>query len=232
MKKAAVLFMGLPGAGKGTQAFRLTELFPDFVHFDTGGEIYRRITDPRFEGDEMVQQQKEIYFAGVLNDPQWVADLVAERIRTYSAQDRGLVFSGSPRTLYEAKAVAPILFDAYGKDRVAVLALEVSEETARERSLGRISCTDKTCRFPTTRDMAGKPCPVCGAALPTGDQKDEEWKISQLSTRFAEYRERTVPAVEYLRSLGLVEEIDGEMTPEEVSSAVLEVLEKRLDIKP
>ncbi|MDP2735325.1 MAG: nucleoside monophosphate kinase, partial [bacterium] len=136
MEKAAVLFMGLPGAGKGTQAFRLTKHFPNFVHFDTGGEIYRRITDPLYEGDEMVQKQKEIYFAGVLNDPQWVSDLVAERIRTYSAQDQGLVFSGSPRTRYEAEAIAPVLFDSYGKGRVAVLVVNVSEETARQRSLG------------------------------------------------------------------------------------------------
>lgn len=229
MEKAAILFMGLPGTGKGTQAFKVTERFPNFTHFDTGGEIYRRIMDPRFATDPVVQKQKEIYFAGILNDPQWVSDLVAERIKTYAGQDRGVVFSGSPRTLHEAKTIAPILFDAYGKDRVLVFVLEISEETAKKRSLGRISCSNKKCRYPATKDQGGKPCPACGTILPTEDQKDEDWKVSHLDTRFEEYRERTLPAVKYLLSLGLGETLDGEKSVEEIFTQIIEAIERRFN---
>jgi adenylate kinase len=229
MEKAAILFMGPPGTGKGTQTFKVTERFPNFTHFDTGGEIYRKVTDPRFATDSVVQKQKEIYFAGILNDPQWVSELVAERIKTYAKQDRGVVFSGSPRTLHEAKTIIPTLFDAYGKDRVLTFILEVSKETAKKRSLGRISCSNKKCRYPATKDQRGKPCPACGTTLPMEDQKDEIWKISHLDTRFKEYRERTLPAVKYLFSLGLGETLDGEKSAEETFIQVVEAIERRLN---
>lgn len=92
MEKGAILLMGLPGVGKGTQAFNLIGSFPNFVHVDTGAEIYRRIHDPTFASDPTVQKQREIYEAGLLNDPRWVANLVVERIHTYASQGKGLSF--------------------------------------------------------------------------------------------------------------------------------------------
>lgn len=228
MEKAAILLMGLPGAGKGTQAFRITERFPNFVHFDTGGEIYRRITDPAYQDDPVVQEQKEVYFAGKLNDPKWVSELVAERIRFYSEENKGIIFSGSPRTLFEAKQIAPILFESYGKDRVLVLVLGIAQETALSRSLNRLVCGNKTCRYPTAKEMAGKPCPSCSQILPEGEQEEESWKTEQIQTRFNEYRERTVPALEYLLSFEIAEMLDGELPLEEVSAHVFEAIERRL----
>jgi len=228
MEKAAVLLMGLPGAAKGTQAFQINQVFPNFVHFDTGGEIYRKITDLTFENDPVVIEQKKVYLSGKLNDPKWVAELVAERIRFYSQEDKGIVFSGSPRTLFEAKEIAPILFDNYGRDRVLVLFLDISEETALARSLGRLICTNKTCRYPTTKDKAGYPCPSCSQILPKDTQDEESWKIDQIQTRFDEYQERTVPVLEYLLSFGIMETIDGERTKKEVSAQIHEMIERRL----
>lgn len=228
IEKAAVLLMGLPGAGKGTQAFRITQSFPNFVHFDTGGEIYRRITDTSFENDPVVQEQKEVYFAGKLNDPEWVAGLVAERIRFYSQKGKGIIFSGSPRTLFEAKEITPILFENYGKDRVLVLILGISEKTALARSLERLVCKNKDCRYPTTKDKAGQPCPACSQTLPTDAQDEESWKIEQIGTRFTEYQERTVPVWEYLLSFGIAEMIDGELSKEEISAQIHETIKRRL----
>ncbi|GMR19354.1 MAG: adenylate kinase [Patescibacteria group bacterium] len=226
MNKAAILLMGLPGTGKGTQAFRITERFPNFTHFDTGGEIFRRINDPSFSQDPLVQQQKEIYLTGKLNDPEWVASLVMERIRFYAQKDRGVVFSGSPRTLYEAQTITPVLFESYGRGRVLIIIPEVSEETARQRSLNRLTCGNKTCRYPTTKGKAGQPCPHCGETLPQGKQEGESWKIDQLETRFSEYRRRTLPGIEYLFSLGLGTKVNGEKSQEEVFTQILRAMER------
>ena len=217
----AILLMGMPGAGKGTQAFRIVKALPNSVHFDTGGEIYRRVTDPDYQNDPLVKEQKEVYFAGRLNEPKWVSELVAERIRTYAAEGESLVFSGSPRTLYEAKALKPILFKEYGRKNVLMVALNIDLETAKQRSLNRLVCANKTCRFPTTKDQAGKPCPNCGKPLPTGEQEDEEWKINLLSTRVAEYLTRTIPAMKYLSGFRITKEINGEKSEEEISRQIL-----------
>lgn len=234
MKKGAVLFMGLPGTGKGTQALKLVERFPNLVHFDTGGEIYRRLYDSTFASDEKVQEQKRIYESGVLNNPLWVAELVNERIRFYAKEEKGLVFSGSPRTLPEAKKIIPLLLKTYGQEKVLVIILSTSKKTVRKRSLNRLVCSNRTCRYPTTKEHAGERCPQCGKRLPkTGEQRGEEWKVSKLETRFKEFEERTLPAIEYLLSLGLlVEAIDAERSPDEIFADVLEAIERRLDTQP
>lgn len=222
--------MGLPGTGKGTQALKLVEHFPNFVHFDTGGEIYRRLYDPAFASDLKIQKQKRVYESGVLNDPRWVAELVNERIRFYAKEGKGIVFSGSPRTLPEAKIITPLLFKAYGRDQVLVIILSASKKTVRKRSLDRLVCSNSKCRYPTTKEHAGERCPKCGRKLPTPEeQKSESWKVSKLETRFKEFEERTLPAIEYLLSLGLlVEAIDAERPPDEIFADVLEAVERRL----
>lgn len=233
MENGAVLLMGLPGIGKGTQALKLVERFPNLVHFDTGGEIYRRLYDPTFTSDPRVQELKGIYEAGILvsgRDPQWVANLVIERIHFYAEQRKGLVFSGSPRTLPEAKTIVPLLLKTYGRERVLVIILSASKKTVRGRSLNRLVCNNKECRYPTTKEHGGERCPQCGKRLPAAtEQKGEEWKVSTLETRFKEFEERTLPAIEYLLSLGLATEtIDAERPPDEIFVDVLKVVERRL----
>jgi len=220
--------MGLPGAGKGTQAFKLIERFPNFVHFDTGAEIYRRINDPAYASDPVVQRQKKLYNEGLLNDPQWVADLIVERIRHYGAQGKGIVFSGSPRTLYEAQVLMPLLFEIYGEDRTLVILLSVREETARQRAFDRLVCSNSRCRYPTTRKHLGEPCPKCGRKL-TDDRTTEGWKITKTDERFKEFRERTLPALAHLLSFGIAEVIDAEGTREDVFAKILEAIGRRLD---
>src|SRR3990172_3886211 len=217
----AVLLMGLPGAGKGTQAFRIVKAITNLVHFDTGGEIYRRITDPTYQKDPLIREQKRVYFAGILNKPEWVSELVAERIYAYSKEGKSLVFSGSPRTLHEAEILFPILCGEYGRNKVMIEILEVSEETARQRSLNRLVCANKNCRYPTTKDWAGKPCPNCGQTLPTQVAEDEKWKTELLDKRFAEYRERTLPAIDYLSRHGFVGVTDAEKSEEEITKYLL-----------
>lgn len=230
--KAAIIFMGLPGSGKGTQALKFVERFPSFAHFDTGGEIYQRLYDPIFADDPEIQELKGVYEAGILLSgykPEWVAELVNERIRFYAKQGKGIIFSGSPRTLPEAKAITPLLFEVYGKDRVLVLVLSTSEETIKKRSLNRLVCSNPKCRYPTTKEHGGERCPQCGEKFPAAEeQKGEEWKVTKLETRLKEFRERTLPALKYLLSLGVATEaIDAERPPDEIFVDVLQAVERR-----
>jgi adenylate kinase family enzyme len=227
MSIGAILLMGVPGVGKGTQAFKLTEVLPNFVHFDTGAEIYRRIYDPDFALDPLVQEQKKLYESGALNDPRWVTELATERIRYYAKQGKGVIFSGSPRTLYEATVLMPLLAEIYGGN-VLVLILSADEETARKRSLNRLVCANKECRFPTTKDRAGKRCPQCGKKLPKADEQGKEsWKVEKIAERFKEFRERTLPVFSYLLSLELAETVNAERTEEEIFADIFEAVKRR-----
>jgi adenylate kinase len=230
MKPGAILLMGLPGAGKGTQAFRLAKQFPNFVHFDTGGEIHRRVTDPHFADDPLVKEQEKIYFAGDLNTKEWVAGLVLERIRFYSGKNQGVIFSGSPRTLYEAEAVLRLLIECYGREQILVLEVIVSPETARKRSTTRIICANDACRYPVTQEKAGTPCPNCGQTLPGPRmQAKEQWKVDKMPTRIKEFEERTRPAMGFLQKEVAYVSVDGEKSEEEVFAQILSAVKKNLE---
>ena len=226
----AILLMGLPGAGKGTQAFRLAERFPNFVHFDTGGEIYRRITDPHFADDPLIREQERIYFAGDLNTPEWVAGLVSERIRFYSSKSQGVIFSGSPRTLKEAQTIFPLLEEGYGRNRTLVLEVLTSLETVIARSRKRITCANDACRYPAHWEERGEPCPNCGQPLPTEIPKKERWKIEKLEdgTRVREFEERTRPAIEFLKERVAYARVDGEKSEDKVFAQILTAVKKNL----
>jgi adenylate kinase family enzyme len=224
ISKAAIMLMGLPGAGKSTQAFRLVSALGDFLHFDTGGEIYRRIYNPHYAEDPLIQEQRRVYEGGFINDPAWVARLVVEQIQRYAAEEKGLVFSGSPRSRDEASEILAAMFAAYGKNVVAIV-LKIDEGTAAERARTRAVCSNRACRFPTKVVDVGTPCPHCGTTIPK-PAEEERWKIRLLDTRLREYWERTHPVVEKLQELGVVHIVDGEMTEEKVQEEIERILAK------
>lgn len=225
IKKGAILLMGLPGSGKGTQAFRLAEQFPNLVHIDTSMEIRRRLNDPRYTDDPVVQEQKKVYEKGELNDPAWVISLLSERICHLAEEGKGVVFSGSPRTLYEAKALAPLLFEVFGKDRVVVIILGISEEEIRRRITNRLVCSNPDCRYPTSKTSGRTHCPKCGWPLM---QRPLDRFQETITTRLKEYRERTLPTVGYLLSLVPAEMVDAEKSEDEIFAKVLEAVERLL----
>ena len=228
VKPGAILLMGLPGAGKGTQAFRLAAQFPNFVHFDTGGEIYRRVTDPHFANDPLIQEQRRIHLSGDLNTPEWVAGLVSERIRFYSGKGQGVIFSGSPRTLLEAEAIVPLLQECYGPEQILGAYLGISEGTAKARARNRLTCPNKGCRYPTTRAKEGTPCPKCETILE--EDPEERWKINELPSRFREFRERTAPTIDFLgRHFGITK-INAEKSEEEIFAALATAVRKKFKL--
>src|SRR3989339_2153316 len=221
--KIAVMFMGKPGAGKGTQADFLVEKYK-LVHFNTGDEIRHRVYSPQNKEDE---KEREIYNSGQLNSFPWVAKLVTENSHKYFEEGRGLVFSGSPRSLYEAERLIPQLINDYGKENAVVLLLDINDDDSVVRNSKRLTC-DKcgfTMGLTQTMEEGGEPipeqCPKCGGPL-IRRVLDSEEKIR--NERLPAYKKNTEPVIEYMRKQGILREIDGRPSQETVYLKVLEIV--------
>ncbi|MBI2637865.1 MAG: nucleoside monophosphate kinase, partial [Candidatus Sungbacteria bacterium] len=83
----AVIFMGLPGSGKGTQADIVSERF-GFFHFDTGKVLEREWYDPAKQNDPIVLRERKNFESGVLNSPEVVNEVVKRHIEEHIKEGR------------------------------------------------------------------------------------------------------------------------------------------------
>jgi adenylate kinase len=213
-KSGVIMFMGPPGSGKGTQA-RFVQERLGFERIETGA-ILRAM---RNENTPIAKLVTELIDAGNLAPPPLVAQLVIERAKEILARGVGVVFDGSPRTLFEVEE----LLKALGKDnegRILTIALRVPINNARERLLIRLVC--KQCNTPATNNRTK--CEHCGGEL----MKRADDDSIAMENRWDEYNFRTLPVINYLDSLGLVEQINGARLVEEVAEDVEKAIRKRI----
>lgn len=225
--KKAILIYGAPGAGKGTQADLLAKKF-GFFHFDTGKYIEQVVNDPEKLKSKIVQRERKIFDSGVLCTPSWVLSIVNKKAEEIAKAKLRVVFSGSPRTLFEAfgdkktKGLVDTLEKLYGKKNVGILYIEVKPETSIHRNSNRSVCS--VCGAPVlyVQSNTHKNCLFCGAPLKKRIFDNPE----KLKVRLDEYKNRTQPIIEQLKKRGYkINEIEGEKPPFEV----FEEVKKKID---
>ncbi len=231
MNKQTVVLFGPPGAGKGTQS----ELLKDklgLYYFETSkilertfsraenlpgdsSERYVEVDGEKFD----VMQEKQLWLDGKLCDPPYVTYLVKKEIKELANQGESIVLSGSPRTVYEAEKIIPLLKGLYGNN-IKVVSMEISPETTIYRNSNRRLC--ELVRHPIlfseqTKDL--KNCPIDGSKLVKRDGLDNPETIK---TRLEEYKNRTYPVLEvFEKNEILVKKINGEQSPADVHRAIL-----------
>lgn len=223
METFIVVVYGNPGSGKGTQAQQIADHF-GLEHFNTGGVIERVVHNPSKQTDPIIQREAKLFDDGILCTPEWVTEIVKEAIIDLHRQNKGIVFSASPRTLYEAQELFPLLENLYGKEKIFVLKIEIRPETAIFRNSNRRVC--EKCSQPivfTPENAKLENCPFCGGKLVTRTLDDPE----VIKVRLKEYQERTVPIFNYLKERDYqITEIDGEPAPDEVTKNIFDKLPK------
>lgn len=210
------MFMGAPGSGKGTQA-RFVQERLGFERIETGA-ILRAMHK---QDNELGRMLKEIMDAGNLAPPPIVADLVVGKTKEILARGNGVVFDGSPRTLFEVEK----LLGELGKDhagKILAICLDVPINNARERLLIRLVCTK--CNTPATTNNEN--CLRCGAPLTKRADDDP----GAMENRWEEYKFRTLPVIEYLDQLSLTAHINGARPIDEVAEDVEKVIRQRLGL--
>lgn len=229
MKQVIFLF-GQPGAGKGTQAELLASK-TGYYHFESSKVIEHcfktESPDKSFsiEGkDYKVSDEMKRWSAGELNSPPFVVNLMVEKIKDLAEQEKSIIFSGSPRTVYEAKKEIPLIKELYGVENVKFVLLQISEEATIFRNSHRRICelVRHSILF-TSETEKLEICPLDGSKLVRRKGLDDPETIKN---RLKVYREQTYPVAECVEKEGIkVSKVNGENSVAEVFELVLKALE-------
>ncbi|MBI2063698.1 MAG: nucleoside monophosphate kinase, partial [Candidatus Yanofskybacteria bacterium] len=185
-----------PGAGKGTQAELIAKRF-GFKHIETSKLGEAKINDPELvKNDPEVAEAKKKYDSGELFPPPWTVKLIMEKIRELAAAGSGVVFSGSPRTLYEAKNEMPELEKLYGRENIKIFNITLSEKESIKRNSSRRICQLNRHPIPNFPNYAHlTTCPEDGSPI----IKRKLDKPELLKERYQIYMSETKPVLDYLR---------------------------------
>ena len=211
----AVIFLGPPGSGKGTQAIVLTGKY-GAPHLSTGDMLREHVA----KGTTLGLKAKPIMEHGELVPDSLVLKMVAERIERPDCS-HGFVFDGFPRTVTQAKYLGELLRQ-HGLKPPMVIHMVIGNALLLRRLTGR-----RTCKVGgEIYNIYDRPPKVEGICDKDGGElfqrpDDREEVISQ---RLQAYDKQTAPLVNYYRRLGLLHEIDASKNVQEVEQGIDQVV--------
>lgn len=214
-RSRALILLGPPGAGKGTQAAELSRRL-GIPHISTGN-ILRENTQ---RGTPLGLRVKDVMEKGELVGDELVNQVVCERLREPDCQG-GFLLDGYPRTVAQAQELKKILGQR-GGERLVVVNLRVGYDVIVDRFSGRRTCPacQRTYNLryqPPVRDSV---CDFDGVALV--ERADD--RAEAVRERLAAYQEQTAPLIDYYRQEGRLLEVDGEQSPSEVCAELSRLL--------
>ena len=211
-----IILMGLPGAGKGTQASEIVKKFP-IPHISTGDMFRKAIKDETDLGKEA----KSYMDRGELVPDEVTVGIVKERISEDDAK-KGFLLDGFPRTIEQAEALNNIMSEL-DRDIDAVINIEVPEEELMNRLTGRRICE----KCGTTYHLVFNPpkvdgiCDIDGGKLYQREDDNPETVSNRLSVNVKQSK----PILEYYDEKGVLKNIDGAKDIDEVTNDVIDILD-------
>ncbi len=210
-----VVMLGPPGAGKGTQAARISQAY-DIPHVATG-DIFRANVR---RGTELGERAKQYMESGELVPDEVVVGMVRDRLQEEDAAE-GFALDGFPRTIAQAQSLEEFL-DEVDQPLDVVLRFDIDEEEIVRRVTGRRVCTECGANYhvefsPPERDGT---CDGCGRDLVQREDDTEEVVRNRLEV----YRRETQPLELFYWQRGLLRDVDAVGTVDEVAERALGVL--------
>ena len=210
---SSIVLFGPPGAGKGTQAARISDS-TGVPQVSTGDMLRAAVKN----GTQTGLAAKQYMDAGKLVPDSIIIDLIKERVQEPDAIN-GVMFDGFPRTVPQAEALADITTVTH------VIAIEVPDERIVDRICGRYSCASCGAVYhdsfnPTSADGV---CDECGGTEMKRRADDNESTVLQ---RLSAYHEQTSPLADWYENKGIFHRIDGDRVIDQITSDILQALSR------
>ena len=210
-----IIFLGAPGAGKGTQA--------DIIASDLGiptistGVIIREAIKL---GTEMGLKAKKFIDEGALVEDDVVIGIIKERLLKSDCEN-GFILDGFPRTVPQAEALSKM-----GVDLDVVISIEVPDEVIKARMSGRRVCASCGASYHVKDNPSrdGKSCDKCGTELTV--RRDDAPEV--VTSRLAVYHETTEPLKGYYEKLGILKTVIGQDSVNKTTELVREAVGVKL----
>ncbi|MCC5804233.1 adenylate kinase [Rossellomorea vietnamensis] len=210
-----IVLMGLPGAGKGTQAEKIVDKY-GIPHISTG-DMFRAAIK---EGTELGLKAKSFMDNGDLVPDEVTIGIVGERLSKEDCE-KGFLLDGFPRTVAQAEALENILADL-GKKMNYVININVDKDILMERLTGRRICKECGATYhlvfnPPTEEGV---CDRCGGELYQRADDNEETVQNRLDVNI----KQTQPLLAYYEDKGYLKNIDGQQDIHRVFDDIDELL--------
>ena len=219
MKEINIIFFGAPGAGKGTQAKKISSKL-NLPHIDTGNLIREAIVHKT----ELGQRAQSFVESGKLVPDQLVIDLIREKLIVLKDRHyKGFILDGYPRTIPQANALES-LFVELNLELTSVLNIQAPEDILVKRLSSRRICTNKNCgaiyNLITKKTKVDNKCDLCGSNLYQRKDDTEEAAHERLN----EYHNKTAPLEKYYREKDKLIDIDGTKDQSDVYNEILKIV--------
>lgn len=176
--------------------------------------------DPARQKEKFVRRERKLFDTGILLTPSFVLGEAVRAVKKIAKGGLGVVFSGSPRTVYEAKGLMPVLEKLYGKKSIFVFEFKLPPEHSVKRNSSRLIC--KSCGYMLLSAyyprVKARHCPVCGGNF----YKRILDNPKVIRVRLEEYKNRTMPIFGILREAGYkILAVDAKAAPYKVMHKIV-----------
>ena len=206
-----LMFVGPPGAGKGTQAERVALKY-DIPHISTGDMLRAEIK----RGSKLGLEAKEYIDAGDLVPDDVIIAMVEDRIAKEDAK-KGFLLDGFPRTAAQAEQLDKIT------QLDKVINIFVPDSKLVHRMTGRRTCSACSATYHVSMLSDVKKCPKCSSPLVRRDDDVEDVVIQRLKV----YKENTEPLIQYYTDKGILRDVVGSGGINTITQTILAVLDEK-----
>jgi adenylate kinase len=208
-----IILIGPPASGKGTQAKLLENEF-GLKHLSTG-DMLREISSKQ---TSLANKIKSLIDNGQFVSDELIIEVVKNKLNEITSQtdtnsQKGILFDGFPRTVFQAKTLENLVKIDY------IIEISLSKNSAIKRVLDR-GCCKKCGKSFLLSQTSNKTCDICGGEILK--RNDDRKEIAE--ERFDEYMLKTYPIIEYFKNYKGYHKIDGEQSTSLVFDEICKII--------